>query len=333
MNRHRRLAAIAVVVVTVCSLVGTAWSGDAYAAQTSSVGGNSLKVSPVRQDVTADPGTKKTVTVFIQNLTSVNATLHPAINDFTAGGDESGRPNVILDEDEYAPSHSLKRFIKPIKDFTIKANETKQIDIVIEVPKNAAGGGYYGAVRFEPAGENPEETINLSASVGSLVLLRVNGSITEQVGIESFDVRQEDKSGSFFTNKKDLKAVVRFANNGNVHASPFGKIVVKKGGKEVSSTEINTSKPLASVLPDSVRRFEIPLDKIGSFGKYEVEGNFGYGTTGQLLSAKKTIYIVPLFVLIAVGIGVVLLVLLIILVPRMIRNYNQRVIRRASRRR
>lgn len=333
MIRRRRLAAIVVVIVAVCSMVSVAWQGNAYAAQTSSVGGNSLKVFPVRQDVTADPGSTKTITVFIQNLTNVTTKLHPAINDFTAGNDENGRPAIILNENEYAPSHSLKRLVSSLKDFTIKANETKEISIPITIPKDAAGGGYYGAVRFEPAGENPSETINLSASVGSLVLLRVNGNITEQVGLESFDVRQSNKPGTFFTNKKDLNAVIRFSNSGNVHASPFGKVVVKKGSREVSSIEINTSKPLASVLPDSVRRFEVPLDKVGSFGKYSVEGNFGYGTTGQLLSAKKTIYVVPLYLLIGVGIVLVLAVLLAIIIPRMVRNYNQRVIRRASRRR
>jgi hypothetical protein len=334
MVRRSILIAVAVVILATSSLIGVVLGGSASAAQTSRVGGNSLKVSPVRQDISMDPGTKKTVTVYIQNLTSVQTTLHAAMNDFVAAGDESGKPSIILDEDQYAPSHSLKRFMTPIKDFTIKANETKQIDLVVSVPKSAAGGGYFGAIRFEPAGQSDgDENLNLSASVGSLVLLKVNGDIKEQLAVESFEVKQKGKSGKFFTSNKDLQAVARFKNDGNVHVSPFGKVVVKKSGEELSSQEINTSKPLASVLPDSIRKFEVSMGKVGSFGKYTVEGNFGYGSTGQLITAKTTFYVVPVVVLIAIGLGIILLLAAIFILPRTIRSYNRRVIRKASRRR
>lgn len=334
MNRRKRLAAIVVVMFSICSLLGTSFIGDAYAAQTSNVGGNALKVSPVRQDISADPGTRKTISVFVQNLTNVNTILHPALNDFTAARDESGTPSVILDEKEYAPSHSLKRYMRPLKDFSIKGNETKQIDLTIDIPKDAAGGGYYGAIRFEPVGENPNETINLSASVGSLILLKVNGTVTESVNIESFEVVGKDgKPASFFTSNKNLKAVVRFKNSGNVHVSPFGKVEIKKGAGTLSATEINNSKPLASVLPDSVRRFEVPLDKMGSFGKYNVQGNFGYGEGGSLLTASKTVFVVPVIFFILAGVVVAIILFLIFVVPRLIRNYNNRIIQRARRRR
>jgi hypothetical protein len=86
-------------------------------------------------------------------------------------------------------------------------------------------------------------------------------------------------------------------------------------------------------LPDSVRRFNVPLNKLGSFGKYTLEGNFGYGSSGQLLTAKTTFYIVPVPIILA-GLGVLAVLLFFIFVfPRMIRAYNRRIIRRASRRR
>jgi hypothetical protein len=340
MIRGRILAAGAVVLVAVSVLASIAAGSHAYAAQTASVGGNALKVSPVRWDVDADPGTTKVIDLYIQNLTDVAAKLHPAINDFVASTDESGTPRIILDENQYAPSHSFKKFVKPLSDFTVGPREIKNIKATITIPKDAAGGGYYGAIRFSPAAASGEKNVNLTGSVGTLILLKVNGNITEQLKVASFDIRQlvdgsstTTKNGPFFNNNKNLKATVRFTNDGNIQVGPFGTIALRKGGKTLSTIQVNKTDPPGVVLPDSTRRFEVDINKVGTFGKYTLEGNFGYGTTGQLLTAKTTFYVIPVFVFVLIGIGVLILLFLIFGLPRMIRNYNKRVIRRASRRR
>jgi hypothetical protein len=307
--------------------------GSANAAQTASVGGNALKISPVRLDLKMDPGTTQTFSVSIQNLTSVAAVLHPAVNDFVASGDETGRPNIILDEKEFAPSHSLKRLVTPIKDFTVQPHEAKDVKFTVAVPKSAVGG-YYGAVRFSPASSEGDKNVNLAASVGTLVLLKVNGDLKEDLSVESFDVRHKNKVSTFFTSNKDLMITARFKNAGNVQVEPFGKISLKRFGKPVTQYNLTpTDQQRSSVLPDSVRRFDVPMTKVSAFGKYTLEGNFGYGETGQLLTAQTTFYVVPV-PMILLGIGLILLVLFLIFgLPRMIRAYNRRIIRRAGRRR
>jgi Bacterial protein of unknown function (DUF916) len=340
MVRRRVLTATGVVALTVSLLLGVVGLGHVQAAQSAAVGpGNALKVSPVRLDLTMSPGTTQTFSVHIQNLTGAPAVLHPAINDFVASGDESGRPNVILNENEFAPSHSLKRLVTPLKDFTVQPGETREVKVTVAAPKNVAAGGYFGAVRFAPANAEGDKNVNLAASVGTLVLLKMSGDIKEELTIASFDARKKAAEGqantasSFFTSKKDVQAVVRFKNSGNVQVEPFGAVRLKRFGKVVATYEINKQDVRGNVLPDSVRKFEVPLDKLGSFGKYTLEGNFGYGETGQLLSAQTTFYVVPLL-LILIGLGVVaLLVVLIVVLPRMIRSYNRRIIRRANRRR
>ncbi len=333
MIRRRILTAVVVVMMAVGTVVSLGFSGKAYAAQTSVVGGDALKISPVRMDIAMDPGTTKTVEVFITNLTSVPATLHPAINDFVAAGDETGKPNIMLDESQFAPTHSFKQFVAPLANVTLKAGEQRTVQVTINIPKTAAGGGYYGAIRFAPASLTGQKNLNLSASVGTIVLLKVNGEVKESVNLASLDVRKNNIPGSFFTKKDGLQAVARFQNIGNVQMEPFGKIVIKRFGKQIAQIEINNTDPRGSVLPDSIRRFQTPLTSLSSFGKYTMEANFGYGTQGQLITAKRTFYIIPL-ALILTGIGVlVLLVVLIFVLPRMIRSYNRRIIRKASRRR
>ncbi len=337
MFRRRMLTAVGVTLVAVSVLVGTIWVGNTYAAQTAVVGaGNALKVSPVRLDIKMDPGTSHTITLQVQNLTNSAALLRPFVNDFVASGDETGRPNIILNPNEYAPSHSLKRLITPPGDITVSAGQTREIKVTIVAPKDAAGGGYFGAVRFAPASNEGDKNVNLAASVGTLVLLRMSGDVREELSVESFDVRKKDGGpGVFFMDNRDLKGVTRFKNSGNVQVEPFGTIRLKRFGKVVGIYEINDTEVRGSVLPDSIRRFETPLDKkkIGSFGKYTLEGDFGYGSTGQLLSAKTTFYVVPLAYILG-GLGILFVLLfLIFVVPRMIRAYNRRIIRRANRRR
>jgi hypothetical protein len=339
MFRHRILTAFGVVMIGASILLSSAWIGSVNAAQTAQVGdGNALKVSPVRIDVKMDPGTSQVITVTIQNLTSSKAILHPVVNDFVAAGDETGRPNIILNEDEYAPSHSLKRLVDPLADITVDPGESRPVKVTITAPKDAPGGGYYGAVRFAPASTDGDKNVNLAASVGTLVLLRMSGDITEELSVESFDVRKKDgetfgKPSTFFMDKSNISAVIRFKNTGNVQVEPFGTISLKRFGKTVADYQVNNADVRGSVLPDSIRRFDVSMDKLSSFGKYTLSGNFGYGESGQLLTVQTTFYIIPLF-MILIGVGIILLLLFLIFVlPRMIKAYNRRVIRRASRRR
>jgi hypothetical protein len=307
-----------------------------HAATQSTSVGNAIKVAPVRTDLTIPAGESRRISITLQNLTSTSVEYEAIINDFVASSGESGQPALILDANKYAPSHSLKRYITPVPNVTVGGGESKDVTVSVAIPNDAAAGGYYGAVRFAPAGSvDPTKNVTLSASVGSLILVKVPGDIKENMTLESFDVRTspEATSGSsFFTSNKDLYAVSRFKNTGNVHEQPFGKVVLKRGSKVLQTIEINNTDPRGNVLPDSIRRFSVKLDKVGLWGKYTVEGNFGYGSSGQLVSGSTSFYVFPLaYVLVALAVLAVI-VLAVLGLPRAIKRYNQNVIRRASRR-
>jgi hypothetical protein len=295
--------------------------------------GNGLKISPVRTDVTINAGTSQVVDVFVQNVTGSAATLQGVVNDFVADGNETGTPKLILDSNDFAPSHSLKRLVAPITNFNIASGAQQDVKVKITVPANAAGGGYYGAVRFAPASADTSKNLALSASVGSLILVKVPGNIVEQLSIKSLDVRKTTNASvasSFFTSPKQIEGVVRFANTGNIQVEPFGKLSLKKGSKVLQQIEINNTTPPGNVLPDSTRRFNIPLDKVGSFGKYTIEGDFGYGSTGQLITAKTTFYVVPITIIIIIILIILLIIAAIFGLPKLIRNYNRRVIQSSN---
>ena len=337
MSKRRKALTSLILVITAMSAVAVIalHGGGVFAAeQLKSGSGNALRISPVRTDLVIEAGTSKAVDVIVQNMSGNTAKLHPIVNDFTVRqGNETGQPDIILDEGQAAPTHSLKQYVGALADFTLGPNEQKTIKVTVTIPKDAAGGGYFGAVRFEPA-SNAGNQVSLSGSVGSLLLVKVPGNIVEKTDLASFDVRKGDSTSSFFVSNTDLKAVSRFENKGNVQVQPFGKIILKsQSGKVLSSHEINDSEPRGNVLPNSIRRFDTALTKVGSFGKFTVEANFGYGSSGQLLVAKKTFYVVPVWVMALAG-GVVLVIILgIFVIPRAIRTYNQSIIRKATSRR
>ena len=326
---------LALVAGILSLVVVSASTLQAYAAtNTASPGsGNGLKISPVRTDLTLNPGATQTVDIIVQNVTSSTAILNVLINDFTASNDEKGDPAIILNPSTSAPSHGLKQFIAPVGNITLQPNEQQDVKVDINIPLNAAGGGYFGAVRFEPATNASGSNISLSASVASLILVKVSGNVIDKMSIASFDARKADKSHSVFFSNKSIDAVVRFKNSGNVQEEPFGKIILKKGNNIIASYEINNTDPRGNVLPDSIRKFTVSLgNKVGSFGKYTVEGNFGYGSNAQLLSGSTTFYVVPLSLVGAVLGALILILWAIFVLPRWIKAYNRRVLRRARRR-
>lgn len=297
---------------------------------------NGYRVSPVRTSLTIKPGSSSTLTVYIQNASKSVENLQVLVNDFQPPKDESGNPALLLNGDT-APQHSLKQFVTvPGSTFTLQPGQQKPVSVNINVPAGTPGGGYYGAIRFAPVGASGNKNVNLSASVASLVLITVPGNISEQISIAGFGVAQgKDVSSAglhtIFFNNKNLKGVVRFQNSGNVQEQPFGKIVLKKGSTILATYDVNKSDSPGNVLPDSIRRFSVDLNKVGSFGKYRIEGNFGYGSKGQLLTANATFYVIPIAVII-LAIAVILLILFLIFgLPRIIRAYNRRIIARSNR--
>lgn len=303
---------------------------------------NGLKISPVRSDVAIEAGKSQTITVTVTNVTAAVSSYDVVVNDFTAGGDESGQPEILLDASKFAASHSLKRLIGNIGSITLTGGQTKNVSVTITVPSGYAAGGYYGAIRLVPHTEAgaANKNVTLSASVGSLVLVTVPGNINEQVSVASLDVRKTvaankiDSPRTIFTNPKSLNAVIRFQNGGDVQEQPFGKLQLKNWrGKILASYEVNAGTPRGNVLPDSIRKFNTPLTKVGTFGKYRLEGNFGYGNTGQLITASTTFYIVPIALILAIITLVVLALFAIFGLPRLIKRYNKRVVAKSRRKR
>ena len=288
---------------------------------------STLKVSPLRTDIEIQPGSSKAVQITVTNLTGDSITVRPIENDFIAG-DEKGTPALILDETKFAPTHSLKRFMKPLADVVIPAHQSKTIAVEIIVPKEAQAGGYFGAVRFTSATPDSSGQVNLNPSVASMILLTVPGATVERLQLTDFSIQQHGSAGTVFGSPDDIETSVRFKNEGNVQVGPFGKLSVKQGDKIIYETDFNNKNPRDMILPDSARRWDTPLKKIDNVGYYTVSGTFTYGKENKTVQVEKSFWVIPQTVIIAVIVGIIVLIVMIIGIWLSLRNYKRRILRK-----
>jgi hypothetical protein len=327
----RSFATAGLSLLILLASAGQAVAATSAASTSTTNNANTLKISPVRSDLTAKPGTSAKVDMTVTNLTAAPLMIHPIENDFVQG-DETGTPALILDENSYAPTHSLKRFMAPLSNVTIPAHGMQTITLTINVPANAGAGGYYGAVRFAPVSADGSKSVNLNASAASLVLLTVPGKLVEQLNLTNFDVQQKGDTATSFHSPNNLDLLVRFENKGNVQSAPFGQVYVKKGDKVLYTADFNQQQPHDEVLPDGARRWVVPLKDLGKFGKYTIGGTFSYGTTNKSVEITKTIWIIPTAYIFG---GIFLLVLLALVIFGFItflRSYKRRILRQSRRR-
>lgn len=311
----KSIIAVSLVLATGL-LVSTISMAQANESGGNSSAANAMKISPLRTDVTAEQGETVSVEVKITNPSNADVMVRPIQNDFVAG-DEEGSPAIILDENEYAKSHSLKRFMQPLSETAVPAGESITIDVPIVVPEDAEPGGYFGAVRFIPSSPDSGGQVNTSISAASLILLTVEGDAPEKLDLTDFVTRQNGRVGSFFTSADNIDIMARFQNTGNIHAGPFGKIQVTKGGETVYEADFNEQNPRDVILPDSARRWNIPVDKVSGFGKYNVKAVFSYGLSNQTIEVEQSFWVVPLpFIIVASILLLAIIATVVVLILR-----------------
>ena len=293
--------------------------------QPSQANGQGIEISPPVIELNANPGQTITTNIRLRNVTSGDLLVKGRADDFGAKG-EDGEPEILLDETE-ATRYSVKFWIPNVPDLTLKSQEVKTAQIQIKVPANAEPGGHYGVVRFTGLPPDLQGTgVSLSASIGSLVLLRVSGNITEKLNTAEFYTSAKGKKHSFFE-YGPITLTERLKNDGSVHVKPAGYVDIKDiFGKQVAHLPI--SDPARNVLPGSIRKFDQTLDKHFLFGRYTAKFSTAYGSGGKLESPTIAFWVIPYKLIAIIIIG---LILFILALRYGIRRYNRYIISQARR--
>lgn len=297
--------------------------------------GQALEIAPPVLNLRADPGATVKTTISLRDVSTSPLVVRNQINDFVARG-EDGTPKILLDGGTETSPYSLKSWVQPLPQFTLKPKEVNKLALTIHVPTTAAPGGYYAVIRFTASPPGLDGSgVSLSASLGTLVLLRVNGDAKEAMSVAEFSATKNGHASGLFESPP-ITFVTRVKNEGSIHEQPVGQVSVKDMfGNAVANVNVNLNQN--NVLPASIRRFESPLDSsvIGNrilFGRYTADLKMTYGANGQTLTASTSFWVIPYRM---IAFGLILIVILIIVLRIALRRYNERLIERtrATRRR
>jgi len=291
--------------------------------------GQALSISPPVLELSADPGQSVTASIKLTNISSGDLLIKNQINDFGAKN-ETGEPNIIFNEAE-STSYSLHNWVVAPAPFIIKSKQSKTVDFQINVPKDAEPGGHYAVFRFTGQAPELEETgVALSASLGSLVLLKVSGDVKEQATVSDFYSSNDQFQKQWFFENSPINFLERIKNEGNTHINPTGTIeIFDIFNRKVDTLPVNgnlsdpKNKPRA-ILPNSVRRFEQTLNKAWLFGPYTAKLKLAYGDQNKnVLTSSSVFWVVPYKLILTV---LLIAIVLILLIRFLNKRYKQRII-------
>lgn len=261
-----------------------------------------LTISPVKIEISGDPGQTLTGEVELFNEQAETKTLFSTNENFEPSGD-TGSPKFVGGDTGLATWITLTN-----GKVTIEPNQTVKVPYSIAIPADAEPGGYFSAVFWSEDNPAAREAgdVSIGGKLGVLILLRVNGDIKEAAGISNFAI-----DGSRWITQLPVKFVYRFKNDGADRVVPLGNIEIKNifGGTTVT---LLANENEGSVLPNSIRKFEtlwgVPKKEgetssffgtVGAqladfhFGMYTANLSLSYGATNQVATDSFRFFFIP----------------------------------------
>lgn len=291
--------------------------------------GQALEIAPPIVTLTVNPGQVVHTQLSLRDVSDGDLIVTSQVNDFVAAG-EDGTPKILLNSNDNDP-YSIKGWISPFASMLLVPRQIKTLPVTITVPANASPGGHYGVIRFSAAPPELQGTgVSLSASLGALVLLTVNGKINDSLSVQGFSANHNGKTGSLFESAP-LNFEELIQNSGNVHEQPVGQVTVTDMfGKTVGGVSVN--QPPRNILPSSTRKFTEAFDStvIGNkhlFGLYHAHLQLTYGSSKKTLSDSLTFWVIPYKLILGI---IIALIGGFFGLRIFIRNYNRRIIAKAN---
>ncbi len=239
-----------------------------------------LSVSPLTFELSANPGSTLTNKIKVSNPSSSPIKIRMSVEDFKPAG-ETG--SVIITEDEnYTYSLSKWVSVDPIE-FTLPPMGQEVVSFTISVPLQAEPGGHYGSILAEVLPGEVEGGSAIAQKVGALILLSVAGEVSKQLLVKEF-------SAPSFVEEGPVVFLLRFENLGTVHVRPKGFISITN---MLGKKEADIAFPQKNVLPNSIRKLEVNWDPDFAIGKYTATLVANYGSDNLPLSAVVTFWVVP----------------------------------------
>jgi hypothetical protein len=297
------------------------------------VSASALTLSPTKVEVAGDPGQELIGEIELQNEETKQKTFYLSYENFEPRG-ETGSPYFV------GRGSGLSSWISTQESIVLNPGERIKIPYKISIPSDATAGGYFAAIFFgtQPPATGEGAEVAIGGKVGSLVLLRVNGDISEAGGVLEFVTASSSK---FFTTLP-VGFSYRFNNTGGDRVVPRGELTIRNTfGMKAKAISINKNE--GSILPNSIRKFELAWSEDESltvdapffdiayyqlknfrFGLYRASLEAVWGESEQRATASTWFVVIPWQFL-------SLLLVLLIALRYGLRAYNGVIIARASK--
>jgi len=239
-----------------------------------------VAINTTRIEITASPGEKVSSSFTFWNGTDGFLPIHLEAADVSPQ-DEEGH---VTAGTQIPEGNSLKEWLHPeLNDLDVLPRQEYEIRFTVDVPTTADPGTHYGALLVTTAPIAQAGGAAIQMKIGPIILVKVLGSVTEKLTLESLSVPR-------FAESPPIALEARFKNEGNVHEAPSGSIEVRN----MFGTLVATGTlPERNVLPGAVRKIVVSVGEGLWLGRYTVLLQANYGDSGTELDAKKVIWVVP----------------------------------------
>lgn len=288
-----------VFALGVTMLVGTAIAARSVYAQLTQ---QTVTITPPNISLKVNPGDKKEGTLGLINDSDGTLTFGTAVYDFVVT-DTNGTPQILPQGVVLNNRHSAANWIAVYPpQFTLKPHQRQTLNYYVQIPKDAAPGGHYAAVVFQPltGGTNQGSGAVIQSQIATLAYITVNGKIKEGAQVTQF-------SAPGFSEFGPVTITTQIKNLGDLHINPQGSITLKNiFGKTVDITTL----PSRNIFPDNVSLIYKPqLGRTWMFGRYTATLLAAYGVGNNLpLLATVSFWVIPwriiLLVLLAIGVTI-----------------------------
>lgn len=306
-----------------------------------------LTITPIRYEISGDPGQVITEKMGLVNETSTTQTFYATFANFEAQGD-TGSPSFVEAKDDIGTWITTEQ-----ASVTLAPGAQKEIPFKINIPADAEPGGHFGVVFWGTSPGAQSGQVSIGTKTGMLILLSVNGDVKEAAGLVDFQLH----NNKHFYKQLPVGFQYRFSNQGGDRVKPIGSVVVRSIlGWRVK--KVNANPYDGNVLPKTTRKFTTEWSKRDSVDERDQElarkesysftrelksewHNFAvgifrarlvteFGLEKQVVKSKSVYFVVfpweLLLVLTIIGIP------LFFILRGMIRRYNRSIIRKAEQR-
>lgn len=262
--------------------------------------GITVTPSIIRLDLSTDAPEAE---FYYKNTTKNQVELAFSAQDFSEL-EEGGRVKFLSEKDAKNYRYGLTSWISFEKQsMTITPNEEQKIKVFISKDKLTPGGHYATIQAQIKQSAEGEGQVPVRAILSTLIFVRAaTGNEREELSLQSAEALRT------LLGFPDT-FLLRLQNKGNVELIPYGAVEIKDMfGNTVAKGIINEGSLIT--LPESVRRFDIPLKRQTRFiapGIYKAEINVHFGKQDQNVSERISFVswgsINPLLLILLLGAG------------------------------